>query len=61
MFNVVRKKMLPCNHLSVSTFKFHLKILFKKSPQRAGYHLVKTNFITTLSRIGFVKIFKSNI
>ena len=22
--------MLPCNHLNISTFKFHLKILFKK-------------------------------
>jgi hypothetical protein len=32
---------LPCNIFGVTTFTFHLKILFKKtSQQRAGYHLV---------------------
>jgi hypothetical protein len=32
---------LPCNIFDVTTFTFHLKILFKKfSKQRAGYHLV---------------------
>jgi hypothetical protein len=32
---------IACNIFGVTTFTFHLKILFKKfSQQRAGYHLV---------------------
>jgi hypothetical protein len=37
----VYKRILPFNIFGVTTFTFHLKILFKKfSQQRAGYHLV---------------------
>ena len=43
IYNVISKRMLPFNHLSISIFKFQLKILFKKFPQqRAGYHQVHT-------------------
>jgi hypothetical protein len=39
----VYNRILPCNIFGVTTFIFHLKILFKKfSQQRAGYHLVFT-------------------
>jgi hypothetical protein len=35
---------LQTNIFGVTTFTFHLKILFKKfSQQRVGYHLVKYN------------------
>jgi hypothetical protein len=43
--------MLSCNHFGVSTFTFHLKILFKQfSQQHAGYHLVKQIYGTLLTR-----------
>ena len=40
-YNVIIKRILPFNHLSISIFKFQLKIMFKKFPQqRVEYHLV---------------------
>jgi hypothetical protein len=45
MYNIVCKnKMLLLNHISVSTFKLHLKILFKKFHQQCeDYDLVQMN------------------
>lgn len=31
MYNVVSKRMLLCNHLNVSTFKFYLKFCLRNS------------------------------
>jgi hypothetical protein len=43
------KRMFSCNYISVSTFKFHLKILFNKFPeQSAGYHIVAKEWLTRL-------------
>ena len=37
IYNVISKRILPYNHITISIFKFQLKILFKKfSQQRAG-------------------------
>ena len=46
IYNVFSKRILSYNHLRISTFKFQLKILFRKSPQqRVGYHLVMYRFM----------------
>jgi hypothetical protein len=55
---------LQTNIFGVTTFTFHLKILFKKfSQQRAGYHIVKfylchqTHVYVVLSNISFLLVF----
>ena len=36
IYNVISKRMLPYNHITISIFKFQLKILFKKFSQQCA-------------------------
>jgi hypothetical protein len=55
MYNVDYKRILSCNHFSVSTFTFHLKILFIKfSQQRMGYHPVTIESLVSIRKFGYV-------